>query len=258
MSLNKNEKSYNKQIMASGKKSIKYIDESLANLNRYSNDYAGRLDFWTNKINNRQLDLLSGNYLASNARMLRGQGQFGSNSALSRQIEENAYDQQNYLANVQNANLQAANALQNNELQALYNNVNINYTNRDAGLQAAQNIDRINNNWLNILSKTASTVGAVMTATGVGAPIGYGLMAAGSIGSSIASGASSPVGYKYNEAARNYGSQLGQWANQKFNFNSNNNNNSSNNIFSTLNSTDNSLNQVLKNATQVGTPGSIF
>lgn len=235
MSLNKNEKSYNKQIMASGKKSIKYIDESLANLNRYSNDYAGRLDFWTNKINNRQLDLLSGNYLASNARMLRGQGQFGSNSALSRQIEENAYDQQNYLANVQNANLQAANALQNNELQALYNNVNINYTNRDAGLQAAQNIDRINNNWLNILSKTASTVGAVMTATGVGAPIGYGLMAAGSIGSSIASGASSPVGYKYNEAARNYGSQLGLNLYNNLNLSSGQPTGQGQSIFSTVN-----------------------
>lgn len=254
MSLNKNEKSYNKEIMKSGRKSIKYIDESLANLNRYSNDYAGRLDFWTNKINNRQLDLLSENYLASNARMLRGQGQFGSNSALSRQIEENAYDQQNYLANVQNANLQAANALQNNELQALYNNVNINYTNRDAGLQAAQNIDRINNNWLNILSKTASTVGAVMTATGVGAPIGYGLMAAGSIGSSIASGASSPVGYKYNEAARNYGSQLGLNLYNNTNLSSGQPTGQGQSLFSTTNT-----NQGYKGTLpQLGTPGSIF
>lgn len=255
MSFNKNEKSYNKEIMRSGRQSMKYIDESLANLNRYSNDYAGRLDFWTNKINNRQLDLLSGNYLASNARMLRGQGQFGSNSALSRQIEENAYDQQNYLANVQNANLQAANALQNNELQALYNNVNINYSNRDAGLQAAQNLDRINNSWLNILSPIASTAGAVLTATGVGAPIGYGLMAAGNIGSSIAAGASSPVGYQYQRQANQSGSFLGRGLGSFTNLSSGQATGQGQSIFSTTNNNKQGYKGTLP---QLGTPGSIF
>lgn len=254
MSLNRNEKNYNKQILNSGKKSIKYIDESLANLNRYSNDYAGRLDFWTNKINNRQLDLLSGNYLASNARMLRGQGQFGSNSALSRQIEENAYDQQNYLANVQNANLQAANALQNNELQALYNNVNINYTNRDAGLQAAQNLDRLNDSWLKILSPITSTAGAALIATGAGAPIGYGLMAAGSTGSSIAAGASSPVGYQYQKQANQSGSFLGRGLGNFTNLSSGQATGQGQSIFSTINT-----NQGYKGTLpQLGTPGSIF
>lgn len=235
MSFNKNQKSYNKEIMKSGRQSIKYIDESLANLNRYSNDYAGRLDFWANKINNRQLDLLSGNYLASNARMLRGQGQFGSNSALSRQIEENAYDQQNYLANVQNTNLQAANALQNNELNALYNNVNLNYSNRDAGAQAAQNLDRLNNSWLNILSPIASTTGAIMTATGVGAPVGLALQGLGAIGSSIAAGASSPVGYQYNTTARNLGTQLGLKLDNNLNLSSGQPTGQGQSIFSTVN-----------------------
>lgn len=254
MSFNKNQKSYNKEIMKSGRQSMKYIDESLANLNRYSNDYAGRLDFWTNKINNRQLDLLSGNYLASNARMLRGQGQFGSNSALSRQIEENAYDQQNYLANVQNTNLQAANALQNNELGALYNNVNINYSNRDAGLQAAQNLDRLNNSWLNVLSPIASTAGAIMTATGVGAPVGYALQGLGAIGSSIASGASSPVGYQYNTSARNYGTQLGLNFKNNTNLSSGQATGQGQSIFSTTNT-----NQGYKGTLpQLGTPGSVF
>ena len=181
MSSHKNEKNYNRQVMESGLKSNQYINESLKNLNNYTNNYAERLDYWAEKVNNRQLDLLSDNYLAQNSQMLRNMAAFGSNSETNRQIEENAYDQAQYLANVANTNLQAANALQNNELNALYNNVNLNYSNRDAGGQAAKNLDSFNNSWLGWLGGGLSAAGSVVSAVapGWGTVIGAGLSGIG-------------------------------------------------------------------------------
>lgn len=230
---NSNQKNYNKQILNSGKKSIQYIDESLANLNRYSNDYAGRLDFWSDKVNNRQLDLLADEYLASNARMLRGQGQFGSNSALNREQEQNAYDQQNYLANVANTNVQLANALQNNELNALYNNVNLNYSNRDAGAQAAANLDQMNNSWLNWLSPVASAAGVVSTAMGQPA-LGYALSSLGSTMAAAGTASSQPaISYQYQSQAKDYSSQLGQWLKNNTNLSSGTTTSGTPSLFST-------------------------
>ena len=231
---NSNQKNYNKQILNSGKKSIKYIDESLANLNKYSNDYAGRLDFWSQKVNDRNVDLLADEYLASNARMLRGQGQFGSNSALNREQEQTAYDQQNYLANVANTNLEFANALQNNELNALYNNVQVNYANRDAGAQAAQNLDAMNNSWLNLLGGATSAVGGILSATPL-APVGFGMMAAGSAINSYANADTKPVvSYAYNKQANQYGAQLGQHINKNMNLSSGQTTSGTPSLFSTM------------------------
>ena len=209
MANHSNTKAYNKAIMNSGKKSIKYIDESLANLNKYSNDYSGRLDYWTEKLNNRQLDLLSDEFLAQNARMLRGQGQFGSTSGTSRQQEQTAYDQSSYLANVANANVAAANQLQNNELSALLNNVQVNYQNRQEGLASAQTLDSMNNQWLNLAGGAASAIGGIMTMFPYTKAAGHGIQAAGNALSSYANAGNASAQAYFNKQATSQGAQTG-------------------------------------------------
>lgn len=179
MSSNKNQKNYNRQVMESGLKSNQYINESLANLNKYTNNYADRLDFWNEKLNNKQLELLQDKYLSENAKMLRNLGQFGTSSSTNDLLEQNAYDQQNYLANVQNQNIAIANQLQNNELSALSNNVQLNYANRDAGGQAAVDLDNLNNSWLGVLGGAMQGAGAVTSLIPGGQLIGAGLQGVG-------------------------------------------------------------------------------
>lgn len=164
MSFNKNTKSYNKQVMQTGKQANQYYRNALNLINQYTTDYSGRLDYWQSKLNDRQLNLLSDKYLQQNAAMLRGQGAFGSNSALNQQVNENAYSQQNYLANVANANVAAANQLQSNELNALGNAANTYNAATAMGASAAQNVDAANNSWLNILGSTAGTAGTILQA----------------------------------------------------------------------------------------------
>ena len=62
MASNKNSKRYNKAMMESGLKSNEYINTNLGLIQKYVTDYAGRQDFWLNRLNNRQLDLLSDKY----------------------------------------------------------------------------------------------------------------------------------------------------------------------------------------------------
>ena len=164
MSFNKNTKSYNKQVMKTGKQANQYYRNALNLINQYTTDYSGRLDYWQSKLNDRQLNLLSDKYLQQNAAMLRGKGAFGSNSALNQQINENAYDQQNYLANVANANVAAANQLQSNELSALGNAANTYNAATSLGGQAAQNVDAANNSWMAMLGSTAGTAGTILSA----------------------------------------------------------------------------------------------
>ena len=164
MSLNKNTKSYNKKVMQTGKEANQYYRNALNLINQYTNDYSGRLDYWQSKLNDRQLNLLSDKYLQQNAAMLRGQGAFGSNSALNQQINENAYNQQNYLANVANENVKAANQLQTNELSALGNAANTYNAATAIGGQAAQNVDAANNSWMSMLGSTAGTAGTILSA----------------------------------------------------------------------------------------------
>lgn len=202
MSLKKNQKNYNKAIMQSGLKSNEYINTNLGLIQDYVTDYSGRNDFWTNKLNNRQLDLLSDKYLAQNANMLRNQAAFGSNSETNRQLENNAYSQQNYLANTLNNNVLAANQLQNNELSALMNATNINYSNRDAGAQAAANVDAANNAWLGALGKGLSSAGTVVSTVfpGVGTAVGSAMQGIGGTLSGIADTSSTG----YNDAQQQY------------------------------------------------------
>lgn len=185
MSKNKNQKNYNRQVMESGLKSNQYINESLANLNKYTNNYADRLDFWSEKLNNKQLELLQDKYLSDNAKMLRNLGQFGTSSSTNDLLEQNAYDQQNYLANVYNQNLAIANQLQNNELSALSNNVQLNYANRNTGAQAAVNLDKLNNSWLGVLGGALQGVGAVASVIPGGQLIGAGLQGVGGVISNL-------------------------------------------------------------------------
>lgn len=172
MALKKNQKNYNKQVMQSGLKSNEYINTNLGLIQDYVTDYSGRTDYWTDKLNNRQLDLLSDKYLAQNANMLRGKAAFGSNSETNRQIDENAYSQQNYLANVLNQNVAQANQLQQNELAALSGATQLNYANRNYGATAAEKVDEANNAWLGSLGKVASSVGAVASVIPGGQAIG--------------------------------------------------------------------------------------
>lgn len=164
MSFNKNTKNYNKQVMQTGKQANQYYKKALNLINQYTTDYSGRLDYWQSKLNDRQLNLLSDKYLQQNASMLRGQGAFGSNSALNQQINENAYDQQNYLANVANLNVAAANQLQSNELKALGDASNTYNAATAMGAGAAQNVDAANNSWMAMLGSTAGTAGTVLSA----------------------------------------------------------------------------------------------
>lgn len=173
MASNKNQKRYNKAVMESGLRSNDYINENLGLIQQYVTDYAGRQDFWADRLNNRQLDLLSDKYLAQNANMLRGQAAFGSNSETNRQIENNAYSQQNYLANVANDNMRLANQLQQNELSALSGATELNYANRGYGSQAATNLDAANNAWLGSIGKGLQAVGGVASVLpGVGGAVG--------------------------------------------------------------------------------------
>ena len=182
MATKKNQKNYNKQVMQSGLKSNEYINRNLGLIQDYVTDYSGRTDFWTNKLNNRQLDLLSDKYLAQNANMLRGQAAFGSNSETNRQINENAYSQQNYLANVANQNVMNANQLQNNELQALMNATELNYANRNYGANAAANVDAANNAWLGSIGKGLDAVGGVVKMfPGVGTVVGSAMQGVGGV-----------------------------------------------------------------------------
>ena len=90
-----------------------------------------------------------------------------------RQIENNAYSQQNYLANVANANTQLANQLQQNELSALSGATELNYANRGYGSQAATNLDAANNAWLGSIGKGLQAVGGVASVLpGVGGAVG--------------------------------------------------------------------------------------
>lgn len=201
MTSHKNEKRYNREVMESGLKSNQYINESLANLNNYVNNYGDRLDYWTNKLNTQQLDLLSDKYLAQNAQMLRNMGQFGQTSETNRQIANNAYSQQNYLANVHNQNVMNANQLFGSELSALYNNVGLNMQNRNAGGQAAQNLDAIKNSWLGVLGSGASAVGSVMSAI----PLGWTQIAGAALQGTgnVLSQAATPTTYVANQGAAN-------------------------------------------------------
>ena len=164
MSFNRNTKNYNKQVMKTGREANQYYRNALNLINQYTNDYSGRLDYWQSKLNDRQLNLLSDKYLQQNAAMLRGQGAFGSNSDLNQQINENAYTQQNYLANVANTNVAAANQLQSNELSALGNAANTYNAATAMGGQAAQNVDAANNSWMAMLGSTAGTAGTILSA----------------------------------------------------------------------------------------------
>lgn len=216
MSKKKNQKRYNKAVLDSAMMSNKYLNESLTNLNNYVNNYSDRLDYWAEKLNNKQLDLVTDEYLATNANMLRNMASFGSNSETNRKIEQNAYSQNNYLADVMNKNLQAANQLQNNELSWLYNNANINMQNRQYGEQAAKNLDAISNQWLNILGgslEAVGTIGGTLLApvTG-GASIGIGQAISG-LGSSISSLAS-PAVTQYNQMQ--YGTNISPTAFNRF------------------------------------------
>lgn len=187
MSLKKNQKNYNKQVMQSGLKSNEYINQNLGLIQDYTTNYAGRTDYWTNKLNNRQLDLLSNDYLAQNANMLRNQAAFGSNSETNRQINNNAYSQQNYLANVLNSNVAQANQLQKNELQALMNATELNYANRNYGAQAAEKVDQANNAWLGAVGKGLSSAGSLVSLMpGVGSAIGGAMQGIGGTLSGIA------------------------------------------------------------------------
>ena len=164
MSFKKNQKEYNKDVMRTGKQANQYLNNALGLINQYTTDYAGRNDFWTNKLNNRQLDLLSDKYLAENARMLRGSAAFGSTSDVNRRAEQNAYEQQNYLANVANQNVQIANQLQQNELGALMGAAQTYQSPISMGASAAQNVDAANWSWLNALGQGAQTAGSVLQA----------------------------------------------------------------------------------------------
>lgn len=166
MSFKKNQKRYNKDVMETGRQANQYMRNALGLINKYTTDYAGRNDFWASKLNDRQLNLLSDKYLAQNANMLRGQAAFGSNSETNRQIQNNAYDQQNYLANVANQNIMNANVLQQNELASLGNAAST-YQNPIAmGANAAQNVDALNWDWLNAIGKGMQTVGQAGMSSG--------------------------------------------------------------------------------------------
>lgn len=199
MSFKKNQKRYNKEVMRTGREANQYLRNALGLINQYTTDYAGRNEFWLNKLNDRQLNLLSDKYLAENANMLRGSAAFGSNSKLNRQMNENAYSQQNYLANVANQNVMNANQLQNNELEALMGASNAYNAPIQQGATAAQNVDAANNAWLGAVGQGLNAVGNVVQfMPGVGSAIGSGMQLAGGALQGI-SGSSNP----YNTAEQN-------------------------------------------------------
>lgn len=186
MSFNKNQKSYNKQVMQTGKEANRYLSNALGLINKYTTNYADRTDFWTNKLNDRQLNLLSDKYLAQNAAMLRGQAAFGSNAALNRQMQENAYSQQNYLANVANQNVQLGNQLQQNELASLMNASTTYQTPIKMGEQAASNVDAANMGLFSTIGKGLQAAGAVSSLIPGGQVIGGALSGLGGVMSGLA------------------------------------------------------------------------
>lgn len=251
MASNKNQKRYNKAVMESGLRSNDYINENLGLIQQYVTDYAGRQDFWADRLNNRQLDLLSDKYLAQNANMLRGQAAFGSNSETNRQIENNTYSQQNYLANVANANTQLANQLQQNELNALAGATELNYANRNYGSQAATNLDAANNAWLGAIGKGMQAVGGVASVLpGVGGAIGNVVQGVGG----ALSGMAAPTADYTTDQRKNYQTQFSaaRANNQLQNYLGANRNNSDNlSIFGNYNY-NNTVSGALQN--QLGNP----
>lgn len=200
MSFKKNQKQYNKDVMRTGYQANKYLRNALGLINNYTTNYADRTDFWANKLNNRQLDLLSDKYLAENASMLRGSAKFGSNSAANRQIENNAYTQQNYLANVANQNIMNANQLQNNELTQLMNASNVYGSSSERGALAAQNVDAANSAWANTLGQGLSSAGKVVSfIPGWGQAVGAGMQMAGGALSSMSSPTTDLKTRQYND-----------------------------------------------------------
>lgn len=212
MSFKKNQKRYNKEVMRTGREANQYLRNALGLINQYTTDYAGRNEFWLNKLNDRQLNLLSDKYLAENANMLRGSAAFGSNSKLNRQMNENAYSQQNYLANVANQNVMNANQLQNNELNALYGATSAYQNPINMGATAAQNVDAANNAWMQPVGGLLKGAGAALQfIPGVGQVAGAGLGLAGSALGSLAGESqqySTPGGGTTNYFT-NYGTSLG-------------------------------------------------
>ena len=164
MSFKKNQKRYNQAVMQTGLEANQYMRNALGLINKYTTDYSGRTDFWTNKLNNRYLNLTADKYLAQNANMLRGQAAFGSNSKTNQQINENAYEQQNALANINNQTVMNANQLQNNELQALMNASKTYENPVTTGASAAQNVDAANGAWFNAIGKSMQGAGSVLSA----------------------------------------------------------------------------------------------
>lgn len=209
MSFNRNQKSYNKQVMNTGTQANKYLQNALGLINTYTTNYANRTDFWTNKLNNRQLDLLSSKYLKQNADMMRGSAAFGSNSKLNQQIDENAYEQQNYLANVANANVAAANQLQENELNSLIRASQSYQSPISMGSQAAANVDAANNSWFSILGTGLQAAGTVLAPVTGGASLG--LSALGTGLSAIGSAAQTGTGFT-QETLGNLGSYMSTFA----------------------------------------------
>lgn len=200
MSFKKNQKKYNKDVMRTGYQANQYLRNALGLINNYTTNYADRNDFWTNKLNNRQLDLLSDKYLAENANMLRGSAAFGSNSATNRKIENNAYTQQNYLANVANQNVMDANQLQQNELDALTGASSLYGGVTERGAQAAQNVDAANSAWAGALGKGLSSVGKVVSfIPGVGTAVGAGMQLAGGALQNLASPTTDLRAQQYND-----------------------------------------------------------
>lgn len=188
MSFKKNQKNYNKQVMRTGEQANRYLNNALGLINQYTSDYAGRNDFWLSKLNDRQLNLLSDSYLKQNADLLRGSAAFGSNSALNQQVENNAYTQQNYLANTANKNVMDANTLQDNELTSLMNASKTYESPIAAGASAAQNVDAANTSWANMLGQGLSTAGKVVSfIPGYGQAIGAGMQLAGNTLTSMSS-----------------------------------------------------------------------
>lgn len=184
MSFKKNQKAYNKQVMQTGKEANQYLRNALGLINQYTTNYADRTDYWTNKLNTRQLDLLSDKYLKQNADMLRGQAAFGSNSKLNEQMNDNAYSQQNYLANVLNQNVMNANSLQENELRSLMNASNTYQNPVQLGGQAAQNVDAANSAWANTIGQGLGAVGTAVSF--INPAIGGAISAGGNLLSSMA------------------------------------------------------------------------
>lgn len=186
MSFKKEQRNYNKQIVQTGKQANKYLQNALGLINKYTTDYSGRLDYWTNKLNDRQTNLLSDKYLKQNADMLRGQSAFGSNSSIAQQQAETAYDQNNYLADVMNKNVQAANQLQSNELQALYNASSAYQNPIASGKESAQIVDStgFGANLLGSVGKTAQAAGTALSF--VNPAIGAAVAGAGSVMSNLA------------------------------------------------------------------------